>query len=207
MNNQEAYNQWAATYNSVINRTRDLELKAKQQILQDIRCHTVVELGCGTGKNTAWLLQKATRIIAVDFSESMLAKAKERVQSGKVDFVQADINNDWTFVKEQADVITCSLVLEHIEQLEPVFEKVSAALNEGGHFYIGELHPFKQYSGSKARFEKAGEIVVLECFTHHISEYTGLAVKYGFSLKHLGEWMDGEHAGIPRILTLLFVKN
>ena len=34
MNNQQAYDQWADTYNDVINKTRDLELEAKKKVLK-----------------------------------------------------------------------------------------------------------------------------------------------------------------------------
>ena len=207
MNNQEAYNQWASSYNDVINLTRDLELKAKKEILQTIPFTTVLELGCGTGKNTEWLLQKATSITSVDFSENMLAKARERVQSDKVNFVQADINQAWDFATQKFDMLTCSLVLEHIQYLQPVFERAGNVLTPGGHFYIGELHPFKQYTGSKARFEKEEETLVLNCYTHHISEFTTLATAYGFAIVQLNEWFDEEGKEIPRILTLLFRKN
>jgi predicted TPR repeat methyltransferase len=208
MNNQEAYNQWASSYNDVINQTRDVELKAKKEILKDISFSDVLELGCGTGKNTEWLLQKATSITSVDFSENMLAKARERVQDDKVNFVQADINQPWNFAKKKFDLVTCSLVLEHIQHLAPVFQKAGDALTDGGYFYIGELHPFKQYAGSKARFEKQEEVMILDCYTHHVSEFTRLAKENGFSLVDLNEWFDEDGSKeIPRILTLLFKKN
>lgn len=206
MNNQQAYNQWAETYNDTVNKTRDAELEAKKDVLKDVPYSTVLELGCGTGKNTQWLLQKAISVTAIDFSEKMMAKAKAHISSDKVNFVQADINGEWDFVKQPVDLVTCSLVLEHIKDLEPVFKKAAASLNKGGHFYIGELHPFKQYTGSKARFDKQDETVVLDCFVHHISAFTSLAAAHGFSLVSLREWFDGEDNGIkmPRILTLLF---
>ena len=207
MNNQEAYNQWASSYNDVINLTRDVELKAKKEILENIPFSVVLELGCGTGKNTEWLLQQSNSITSVDFSENMLAKAKERVSSHKVNFVQADINQPWSFAKQEYDLITCSLVLEHIQHLQPVFEKAGDVLFAGGHFYIGELHPFKQYAGSKARFQKEDETLVLDCYTHHISEYTNLALSGGFTIVELNEWFDEEgDKEIPRILTMLFKK-
>jgi len=207
MNNQQAYDQWADTYNDVINKTRDLELEAKMKVLKDIHYSSVLELGCGTGKNTEWLLHKAAAITAVDLSESMMEKAREKITSDHVDFVQADINKEWSFLKSAVDLVTCSLVLEHIEHLTPVFEKASASLNKGGHFYIGELHPFKQYTGSKARFEKDNTTYVLDCYTHHISSFTSAAANQGFSLMDLDEWFDEAATAVPRILTLLFRKN
>ncbi len=208
MNNQQAYNQWASTYNDVNNLTRDVELKAKKEVLETIPFSAVLELGCGTGKNTEWLLQKATSITAVDFSENMLAKARERVNSEKVNFVQADINQPWDFAKQQFDLITCSLVLEHIQDIAPVFEKAFHTLVPGGHFYVGELHPYKQYAGSKARFESGEETLVLDCYTHPISEFTQYAKQNGFSIVDLNEWFDEDVSKeIPRILTLLLRKN
>jgi ubiquinone/menaquinone biosynthesis C-methylase UbiE len=208
MNNQEAYNQWASSYNDVVNLTRDVELKAKKEILKALPFSSVLELGCGTGKNTEWLLEKANSITSVDFSENMLSKAKERLNSGKVNFVQADINQPWNFVHQKFDLVTCSLVLEHIQYLQPIFEKAGNVLCDGGFFYIGELHPFKQYAGSKARFQREGETLVLDCYIHHISEFTTLAIAHGFSIVQLNEWFDAEgDKDIPRILTLLFKKN
>lgn len=207
MNNQQLYNQWAGTYNEVNNKTRDMEMLAKQQILKEIPYENVIELGCGTGKNTKWLLEKAAHITAVDFSESMMARAKENIKSDQVKFVQADINQPWNFVEKKADLVTCSLVLEHIENLAPVFEKAAAILKPGGHFYIGELHPFKQYNGSKARFENGNETAVLDCYIHHVSEFTNLATANNFSLITLNEWFDEDDKTIPRLITLLFRKK
>lgn len=208
MNIQEAYNQWASTYNDVINLTRDVELKAKMSTLSTLSFTHVLELGCGTGKNTAWLLQHAKSVTAVDFSEQMLARAKERVKNKRVNFVQADINQPWSFATTEYDLITCSLVLEHIENLQAVFEKASKCLGSGGHFYIGELHPFKQYAGSKARFEAENEVKILDCYTHHVSEFVQHAHAFGFAMAELNEWFDDDSkSGIPRVLTLLFRKN
>ena len=113
-----------------------------------------------------WLIKKAKQITAVDFSENMLAKAKEKISSKKVNFIEADITKNWFFAKQKFDLVTFSLVLEHIQQLEPIFAKVAKALNSGGYMYIGELHPFKQYSGSKARFDSEKGLQIVTCFTH-----------------------------------------
>jgi len=47
-----------------------------------------LELGCGTGKNTEWLVTKAKQITSVDFSPEMLVKAIEKIKSPKVEFVE-----------------------------------------------------------------------------------------------------------------------
>jgi ubiquinone/menaquinone biosynthesis C-methylase UbiE len=208
MDVKESYNNWADQYDTNTNKTRDLEALALKECLPNILFESCLEIGCGTGKNTAWLLTKAQDITAVDLSVEMLSKAKEKVQSDRVNFIQADINQPWTFTNRQFDLITFSLVLEHIEDLESVFRKASERIKRGGYVYLGELHPFKQYSGSKARFETEGGEQIVPCFTHNFSDFTLAAKKNGFSILDVNEYFDdNDKALIPRVLTVVFQKT
>ncbi|MBL0740030.1 class I SAM-dependent DNA methyltransferase [Chryseolinea lacunae] len=207
MNTQEAYNLWASQYDSNQNKTRDLEGKVLQTILSEVPFEDCLEIGCGTGKNTEWLATKAKHLTSADLSENMLEKARAKITSNRVRFVQADITKPWTFGKGDYDLVTFSLVLEHIEHLVPIFEEVASALTRGGHAYVGELHPFKQYSGTKARFETESGTQVVECFNHNISDFIGAARRCGLNLIQLEEHFDDNNRNeIPRILTLLFQK-
>jgi ubiquinone/menaquinone biosynthesis C-methylase UbiE len=207
MNVKEAYNNWAEQYDTNHNRTRDMEAKALRTSLADISFDHLLEIGCGTGKNTVWFVEKANHITAVDLSEEMLAKAREKVNSSKVEFIQADITKPWAFGKNNFDLVSFSLVLEHIENLDFIFENAAAALRAGGHMYIGELHPFKQYTGTKARFETEAGTQVVTCFNHHVSEFVQLAKKHGFALIDLNEYFDEDQKEIPRILTIIMKKT
>lgn len=205
---QQAYNSWAQQYDTNENKTRDLEARSLRETLSPLSFEHCLEIGCGTGKNTLWLMEKATTVTAVDLSEEMLAKAKEKLDSAKVTFTQADITKPWDFVNKQFDLVGFSLVLEHIELLQPVLEKAAAALKDGGHLYISELHPFKQYSGSKARFETDAGTQVVTCFNHHITDFTNAAEKANMQLVSIAEYFDDDdHKNMPRLLTLLFRKK
>jgi len=208
MDVKEAYKNWAGQYDNNLNKTRDLEAVSLRETLLDINFDTCLEIGCGTGKNTAWLLTKAGEILAIDLSEEMLHRARQKVNSDKVVFKQADINQAWAFATKKFNLIGFSLVLEHIENLDHIFKEVSETIATGGHLYIGELHPFKQYSGSKARFEIEDGLQIVTCFTHNVSDYTQLAEKYGFDIIKVNEYFDeNDRTAIPRILTLLFRKT
>ena len=206
---REAYNIWAEQYDTNANKTRDLEALSLKNTLPELKFESCLEIGCGTGKNTEWLLSNAKEIIAVDFSEEMLAKAKSKIKSGKVKFIRADINEDWSFTNDRKfDLVTFSLVLEHIENLESVFSKLNRVVTDNGYVYIGELHPFKQYSGSKARFENEDGLQVVNCFTHNISDFLNAAKANGFELVELKEYFDdNDLSNIPRILNLLLIKK
>lgn len=206
MDVEQAYNVWADQYDSNINKTRDLEAFALQHTLEEIDFKHVLEIGCGTGKNTEWLVTKATQITAVDLSEKMLAKSKEKIKSDKVEFHQADITREWLFVNKQYDLITFSLVLEHIEDLEEIFRKASIATT--GYVYVGELHPFKQYTGTKASFDTENGQQVVECYNHHASDFIQAAKNNKFEVVDVNEYFDDDdRSALPRILSLLLKKK
>lgn len=202
----EAYNQWANQYDTNQNKTRDLDQLATQKTLQKYAFEKVLELGCGTGKNTAWLLEQGAEVIGVDFSAGMLEKARGKIQSSKVEFLQVDITKDWPTTIPTVDLATCSLILEHISHLDFVFQQAYQKIKGGGHFFICELHPFKQYTGSKARYETEEGVHELEVYVHHISAYLKVAQNNGFILVELEEWFDqeGEEQTPPRLLSMVF---
>lgn len=205
MNNQQAYNVWSETYDAVENKTRDLEARALRESELGDELLDILEIGCGTGKNTEWLLTKAKRLVAADFSAEMLAKAKEKITANNVEFKQFDLRGEWEFAESEFDLITCSLTLEHIENIDFVFEQSAKVLRTGGLFYIGELHPFKQYQGSKARFDTNDGVFELECFVHHISGFFEAAKTNNFELADLKEWFDeDDRTSVPRLLTMIF---
>ena len=202
-----AYNSWSSQYDTNDNKTRDLEALSLQKILVGKSFKHCLEIGCGTGKNTAWLLSICDQITAIDLSKGMLGIAKNKIQSDKVNFIEVDITKDWTFTNQTYDLVTFSLMLEHIEDLDAVFQKLAKLSNTGTRVYIGELHPFKQYAGSKARFETESGIEVVTCFNHHVTDFIQAANASGFQLLQLDEQFDdADRSQIPRILNLLFEK-
>ena len=208
MNIEKAYNIWADQYDTNLNETRDLDAKSTIETLNKFDFSKVIELGCGTGKNTNYLLKKADKIIGLDFSQEMLNKAKATIQDERAEFQKADLTADWNIENDYADLITCSLVLEHIKDLDFVFNQANKKLKNDGIFFISELHPFKQYSGSKAKFETENGMQELETYVHHISEYLNVASENGFELVELKEWFDEENQiGIPRLIGIVLRKK
>jgi len=207
MSIENAYNNWAEQYDTNRNRTRDLDKKATIETLSKYNFESVLELGCGTGKNTKWLLERSKEIIGLDFSQEMLNKAKEKIADARVSFKKSDLTIGWEVDNEFADLITSSLTLEHIENLKHIFEQVSLKLKRNGLFFISELHPFKQYSGSKAKFETEDGTQELEVYIHNITEYIDEAKVNGLQLVEMKEWFDGEtEQELPRLISFVFKK-
>lgn len=208
MNTRKAYNEWAEIYDTNQNKTRDLEAIALKETLQSLIFDTCLEIGCGTGNNTLWLASRAKQVNAVDFSEEMLAKARKKNFSDKVIFHQADITLPWDFDPNQFDLVSFSLVLEHIENLDFIFSQAARVNVKGGYCYIGELHPFRQYLGTKARFETQNGTQVLTCYIHNVSDFVLAAKNHEFEIAGLNEFTHpGDKNSVPRILALLFKKT
>ena len=208
MNTKQAYDSWSKQYDTDANKTRDLEAKALRATLSEFSFEKCLEIGCGTGKNTEWLIRKADHITAVDLSEEMMAKAREKINSDKVKFILADITKDWDFTEDKFDLISFSLVLEHIENLDHIFRKASKVMLPGGLIYIGELHPYKQYLGTKARFETDEGLQILDCYTHNISDFTQAAKQNGFAIREFKEFFDtGDKLKVPRVVVLVLKKG
>jgi ubiquinone/menaquinone biosynthesis C-methylase UbiE len=209
MNIADAYTHWSDSYDSDRNLTRDLDAAVVREVLADWRGASAVELGCGTGKNTGWLAARAWHLTALDFSAGMLAKARARVTAANVAFTQTDLTQPWPVPDASADLVMGNLVLEHIEYLPHIAAEAARVLRPGGRLVLCELHPFKQYLGSKARFEvEGGATVEIPAFVHHVSDYLTAARAAGLTLRDLREWWhpddrsaDTGAAKPPRLLS------
>ena len=206
-----ADNEWAETYDSDHNRTRGLAAQALRQADLDFANRNVIEVGCGTGRNTEWLARPAagaTDIVALDFSEEMLARARDRVRDPRVRFIQHDIRVTWPLADASADVVIVMLVMEHVEHLLPIFAEAARTLSAGGELFICELHPMRQLLGGQAQFTstQTGERQLVTAFLHNTSEYVNAGLSSGFELVKLGEWRDADALpkDLPRLLSLRF---
>ncbi len=206
---QKKYDNWADTYDDCENKTRDLEAAVLRKTLVDSPRGLVLEVGCGTGKNTGWLGERFPRVHGVDFSTGMLDKAREKCTSEHIKFSAGDISRPWkSFQNEPVRGIVISLVLEHLEHLDFVFEQAAEYLLPGGWMYVCEFHPFKQYLGSQARFEQDGKVELIPAFVHHTTDYIRAAKSSGLQLVHLEEhWDDDEQKTPPRLISFVFRKE
>jgi malonyl-CoA O-methyltransferase len=206
-----AYDQWAETYDTVSNCTRELAEEVLRKIDLPVSGREVVEIGCGTGRNTEWLATLARTITALDFSAEMLRRAAARVQDPQGRFIQHDIRTPWPVPDDAADLIIAMLVLEHVDRLEFVFAEAARTLRPRGRLFICELHPMRQLTGGQAQFSnpQSGERELVPAFLHNVSDFVNGGLSSGFELERLDEWIDPDAVAnsFPRLLSLLFTKK
>ena len=98
----------------------------------------ILELGCGTGaqwEGRTSTLPTGCSLLLTDFSEGMVAAAKERLAASEnIQFQQADIQ-DIPFAGESFDVIIANHMLYHVPDLDKALSEVYRVLKTGGCFY------------------------------------------------------------------------
>jgi ubiquinone/menaquinone biosynthesis C-methylase UbiE len=205
---QSAYNIWSSSYDEDSNLTRDLDAEIVRKEFAGKKFDSIIEVGCGTGKNTVFFSEIADKVYAIDFSEGMINKAKDKIKSHNVNFKEADITRNWPIANNTIGLVTSNLILEHIDNLDFIFSEANRCLKKQGEFFINELHPFRQYECKKATFVNDGKITEIDAFVHHISDFTNAAINNGFKLLKLNEfWHELDNNKLPRILSLIFIKE
>jgi len=207
VNTKTAYDSWSETYDRDRNLTRDLDYAVTQAAVANLRFNSILEIGCGTGKNTVLLASIGARVHALDFSGGMLAKAKQKVPADNVTFTATDLTRPWPCAARSADLIVCNLVLEHISDLSFVFAEAARVLVADGHFFVCELHPFRQYQGTQARFQHDQTTTEIPAFVHHLSDFTNAADANGLVLERFQEWWhEADQDKPPRLASFMFRK-
>mgnify|MGYP001323328728 CR=1 FL=1 len=93
----------------------------------------VLDIGCGTGKNSLLIKKKNCIVYGVDLSVRAIEKYNKKGMNGRV----ADIQNGLPFGKSSFDVIFMSDVIEHIENTNFLLQEVRRVLKSEGYAIIG----------------------------------------------------------------------
>lgn len=107
------------------------------------RGDTVVEIGCGTGLNFAfleWAVGPEGKVIGVDMTDAMLSKAQERVDANgwrNVTLVRCDAG-EYVF-PENIDGVLSTFALTLVPEYDEVIRRGATALSAGGRWVVADL--------------------------------------------------------------------
>ena len=147
------YDRWARVYDHDANPLQALEEPYVRASMGAVRGREVLDLGCGTGRHTAWLADAGARVTAVDFSEGMLEEARQKMAPGaRVRFIAHDLHEPLPFADASFDAVLSGLVLEHLRDLRGFFFEAHRVLRPTGRGVISAMHPAMFLRGSQARF-------------------------------------------------------
>lgn len=131
----DGYRDWAGDYDRQSNQLIELEQPVVHEILDGLSPGIALDVACGTGRHTAYLASLGHKVIGVDSSPEMLAKARARTPDGE--FHEADLH-DLPVPDCHVDVVVCALALTHVPDLIPALAEFVRVLRPGGHLVISD---------------------------------------------------------------------
>ena len=184
------------------------EWPAMQALLPDLRGLRVVDLGCGFGWFCRWAREQgAARVLGLDVSENMLAKAKAATSDAGISYVKSDLEV-LDLPEASIDLAYSSLALHYIENLDRLLATVHKALVPGGQLVFSVEHPI--YTASKNSgwlFDASGrktwpidsyslegprttEWLIKGVIKQHrkLGTTLNLLIQLGFTICHVEEW-------------------
>lgn len=186
---RQGYDLWAASYDADANPLIALEEPHVRAALGDVTGLDVLELGCGTGRHTAWLLDAGANVTALDFSEGMLETARSKLAGRGVRWVSHDLHQPLPFADRAFDVVLSALVLEHLRDLPAFFEEAQRVLRHDGRAVVSAMHPAMFLRESKARFTHPSSNETLEpgSRSYQLGEVILAALAAGLVLRGIEE--------------------
>jgi ubiquinone/menaquinone biosynthesis C-methylase UbiE len=186
---REGYDLWAQIYDEEDNPLISLETTLVRRLLGDVRGLKVADIGCGTGRHAVAMAAAGAKVIAVDFSVGMLAKARAKPGAAAVHFVHHDLTRGLPFAARTFDRVTCCLVLEHVVDLEGVLGEMARICHPDGFVLISDLHPAMRLRGIQAQFTDpaTGQKIRPASAAHQLSEYVMATTRAGLRIDHMSE--------------------
>ena len=125
----------------------------------------ILDLGCGSGRDSKHFKELGFEVVALDLSEELAKKASEYI--GQKVIVQ-DMR-DLEFENEFIGVWACASILHlPVEDIEIVFKKVFKSLKKGGIFYLSFKYGENDYIKDGREFTCFTEEKFIKCFPEYI---------------------------------------
>jgi malonyl-CoA O-methyltransferase len=193
---QDAYDRWAATYDTTDNPMVYAATHALEAGLRGVRGMDCIEFGCGTGRNLAAMaLAGARTVTGLDLSPAMLDVSQLRSQEL--------VGQPWTLIQHDttlpapvsaasANFVLFALTLEHTSDLTVALQNARRLLRKNGVIRLVEIHPFMSLSGVGAHFVEGHTTFTMPTFPHQFEGWIKAIAAAGLVIEALREWRTSD---------------
>jgi ubiquinone/menaquinone biosynthesis C-methylase UbiE len=133
----------------------------------------VLEIACGNGEFARRMSELGGQVLAVDFSDGMLERA--RSHGGDVDLRYADATDEDALVAlgepRSFDAVVSNMAIMDMETIEPMVAAASRLLKPAGRFVFSTLHPAFNSGDVRPSVELDLEGGVTEIYSVKVSSY------------------------------------
>ena len=109
----------------------------------------VLDVGCGTGRHSAYLVELGHTVTGVDVSPEMLHVARRKTRAAR--FVEGPMA-PLPFDEGQFDGAVCALALSHVANINEPIAELARVVRPGGRLVVSDFHPFMVLLGGQAGF-------------------------------------------------------
>ena len=148
---------------------------AVETLLRPERGERLLDIACGNGLTSRRLAEAGASVTAFDFSAAMIELAKQRGDSGQIDYRRVDATDRDALLAVGPggfDGALANMALMDMAQIEPLMQALATLLRPGGRFVFSILHPCFNNPGSIQMGEmedRAGKLV--STYSVKISRY------------------------------------
>ncbi len=119
----------------------------------------VLDIACGNGQFSRRMADLGARVVAVDFSEAFIDRAKARTQeyAGRIEYLVLDATDRVRLLSlgpRRFDAAICTMALMDMTAIEPLVSTLRILLKPGGRFVFSVMHPCFNSMGSRMVIEE-----------------------------------------------------
>jgi malonyl-CoA O-methyltransferase len=204
----EAYALWAPNYPPFAhNKIMALEESAVLKVLPELKGMAVLDVGCGSGRYLKIMLERgAELVVGLDTSMPMLARAREFTPN----LMQGNLQSVGLHTG-RFQIITCALVLGHVQNLRSALAEISRVLAPKGIVIYSDFHPMSEQLGWKRTFRgEDGRQYAVRYYAHSISDHMTACAAAGLQVAEVLEPtidFDNKWRGCPALLIVRATKS
>ena len=175
---ENAYRQWASSYDDPDNGLLELDLPFIDAVLDDLPVGTAVDTACGTGRLARRMAARGHHVLGFDTSAEMLGQARRNVPG--VEFAVGGME-DLPLDDGSVDLVTNALAMTHVADPLPAFAEWARVLRPGGHAIMTDVHPELVLLGSVPKAEGTNaQPQQAACHRHTVADILRAALSSGF---------------------------